>query len=588
MIYGDDYGEGDLYGDIAYADTPPAQAQAGMSANGQPPPAVWPIRGPGAPEAGQRVTEQQARFFNSAPPAPPGDPGAPGSSTYFPFYDTPSLTGAPGSFHVTLDGQLVSPAGATTPTTSAAAQAAPVPEAKAPAPTASSNAAPDGGALPLPLPLPVPPGPGDSLLPLPSDPTVGADPDPAGAGQQSFPPPSSTSPGSAAGPGFGLLNRHANLSPPPPLAKPPPRPLIGGPNPSWTGDANSRPNMSVGEDVGRSLFTGVEKGLTGIVGLPGSADDWLNKRANDGIVGVGQAFGLVKDPEGLRRRLNAASDAQRRRSALTRYTIDDLDRMTQSALGPYHTPQTLPGRFAYEVGQNAPTALLPGGMLLRVARVAAPALGSVIAGEATNQNPWAKAAGQLLGGGLVAGGESALARGGRISASVAPQAAPTDVAPSIAETSGANPISANDVPPPFKERDAIRKAGNRRLFVGATPDKFSKTGALVVERMRSEGRILGDGPLLRGNPNGLQLITRDGTVVDIDGRVDMSHKTPVVSYWNEVGRFHGARSPPVRQFMLDPENYELEHSSTNRAAGARLRMKYLPPVTQGEALEGKR
>lgn len=35
----------------------------------------------------------------------------------------------------------------------------------------------------------------------------------------------------------------------------------------------------------------------------------------------------------------------------------------------------------------------------------------------------------------------------------------------------------------------------------AIPDKYSRTGREVVGRMRSEGLIQGDGPLLRGNPN---------------------------------------------------------------------------------------
>ncbi len=118
----------------------------------------------------------------------------------------------------------------------------------------------------------------------------------------------------------------------------------------------------------------------------------------------------------------------------------------------------------------------------------------------------------------------------------------------------------------------------RSKYMGATPDKFSRTGAAVVERMRSEGQIVGEGPLLRGNPNGLKLVGDDGTLINIDSKVDMAHRTDAVTWWNDVGRFFGPKSPEVRQFMLDPDNYALQPSSINRSAGARLGETYQPPA----------
>jgi hypothetical protein len=122
------------------------------------------------------------------------------------------------------------------------------------------------------------------------------------------------------------------------------------------------------------------------------------------------------------------------------------------------------------------------------------------------------------------------------------------------------------------------KQGSLRLkYMGATPDKFSRTGAAVVERMRSSGQIVGEGPLLRGNPNGLKLVVEDSTPIDIDSKIDMAHTTDAVTWWNQGGRFFGPKSPEVRQFMLDPKNYVLQPSSINRSAGARLGETYLPP-----------
>lgn len=58
----------------------------------------------------------------------------------------------------------------------------------------------------------------------------------------------------------------------------------------------------------------------------------------------------------------------------------------------------------------------------------------------------------------------------------------------------------------------------------------------------------------------------------------MSHKTDAVSWWNETGRQYGAKSPEVRKWMLDSDNYYLDHYSINRSAGAKLGETYLPPL----------
>ena len=113
--------------------------------------------------------------------------------------------------------------------------------------------------------------------------------------------------------------------------------------------------------------------------------------------------------------------------------------------------------------------------------------------------------------------------------------------------------------------------------MGRTPSKYSSTGAQVVERMQSEGLIEGNGPLLRGNPNNLRVLGPDGARYNIDQTIDMAHTTDAVNWWNETGRFYGPKSPEVRQFMLDPNNYTLEPQAFNRSAGASLGKTYLPP-----------
>ncbi len=45
-----------------------------------------------------------------------------------------------------------------------------------------------------------------------------------------------------------------------------------------------------------------------------------------------------------------------------------------------------------------------------------------------------------------------------------------------------------------------------------------------------------------------------------------------------MGRHYGAKSKEVRKWMLDSVNYELDHFSLNRSAGAKLGERYLPPI----------
>jgi hypothetical protein len=57
----------------------------------------------------------------------------------------------------------------------------------------------------------------------------------------------------------------------------------------------------------------------------------------------------------------------------------------------------------------------------------------------------------------------------------------------------------------------------------------------------------------------------------------MAHKIDAVSWWNSTGRNYGAKSKEVRTWMLDSDNYYLEHFSINRSQGAKLKETYLDP-----------
>jgi hypothetical protein len=135
------------------------------------------------------------------------------------------------------------------------------------------------------------------------------------------------------------------------------------------------------------------------------------------------------------------------------------------------------------------------------------------------------------------------------------------------------PGSPFEEPPEFATPEDARRA-----YMGDTPSKYSTVGDEVVARMRANGQIRGNGDLLPGNPNNLEVLGPDGKWYRIDETIDMAHNSPddAVLWWNETGRFYGARSPEVIEWMNDPKNYTLMPRGPNRAAGARLRVTYLP------------
>jgi len=111
----------------------------------------------------------------------------------------------------------------------------------------------------------------------------------------------------------------------------------------------------------------------------------------------------------------------------------------------------------------------------------------------------------------------------------------------------------------------------RQEYMGSTPRKKSRTGREVIDRMRGEGKI-------RGSGRRMQFKASDGHWYPVS-EADMAHRTDAVSWWNSNGRRSGARSQKVREFMLDPDNYELDHYSLNRSAGAQLDQEYKDPYS---------
>ncbi|WP_162054726.1 eCIS core domain-containing protein [Pontibacter pamirensis] len=120
----------------------------------------------------------------------------------------------------------------------------------------------------------------------------------------------------------------------------------------------------------------------------------------------------------------------------------------------------------------------------------------------------------------------------------------------------------------------------RDQYMGKNPSwKPRRDGTVeaVIRRMRKQGKVNGVEP-----NESVKVIGPDGKEgwYHID-EVDMGH-VPVdaVEYWNKEGYKYGAQSKKVRDWMKDPNNYELEHSIVNQRKGAAIAstMQYRRPL----------
>jgi dolichol kinase len=120
----------------------------------------------------------------------------------------------------------------------------------------------------------------------------------------------------------------------------------------------------------------------------------------------------------------------------------------------------------------------------------------------------------------------------------------------------------------------------RDLYMGPTPDKTSSTGTAVRNRMRTEGKLRVTAGAeevfyMRNPTTGAPAATGIWWPV---ADCDMGHIIDTVTWWNSNGRLTGPQSSEVLAFMNSSINYEFEPSGPNRARGARLGQRYLPPV----------
>ena len=153
----------------------------------------------------------------------------------------------------------------------------------------------------------------------------------------------------------------------------------------------------------------------------------------------------------------------------------------------------------------------------------------------------------------------------RIKAPIAGEATVSGGPPSSAPRSAGSPKE----PTPIVDDPPKKPKSLRDQYLGSTPGKGSATGQKVQARMRAEGK-------LRDGIDGPEFLDSNGEWWPLS-KADMAHKVDAVKWWNEEGRKYGPKSKEVRDWMLDPNNYELDHYSINRSKGALLPDRYRPP-----------
>jgi RHS repeat-associated protein len=122
-----------------------------------------------------------------------------------------------------------------------------------------------------------------------------------------------------------------------------------------------------------------------------------------------------------------------------------------------------------------------------------------------------------------------------------------------------------------QEAKAARAASLRLQYLGSTPGKMSRTGLEVQARMQAEGNLIriGDRTMIKYYDAG------SGRYAWTDiANTDMAHRIDAVSWWNAEGVKFGPQSQEVRNFMLNPNNYELQPYWINRSKGAQLTERY--------------
>lgn len=170
----------------------------------------------------------------------------------------------------------------------------------------------------------------------------------------------------------------------------------------------AKSNVSTGADIAKSLAYAPGKAVTGLAGLPGDVRDLVR-------LGKDKLSGYMPDW------VNQADKAMSLVNPMTYLapalpTSGELRGAAEKVTGPWYDPQTRQGKIADTATQAATTF---GRSLITQPAKAVPIIAAITggtegAGALTEDNPWARAAGGLLGGGIPAFMQALRSRPGAI------------------------------------------------------------------------------------------------------------------------------------------------------------------------------
>lgn len=156
-------------------------------------------------------------------------------------------------------------------------------------------------------------------------------------------------------------------------------------------------NMRDPYDLTKSLMSGYRMGAEGIAGMAGNVGQM------QGGIAKWAAEKLGLSPETAQKASDVASKITPFFGMPT--SEDARKEITDPLFGPAHKPESTLGEYVQTGGEFGAGALAPGGPIRKLAMVAVPAITSETAGQATKDTPYepyARLAGGLVGGGMVA------------------------------------------------------------------------------------------------------------------------------------------------------------------------------------------
>lgn len=147
------------------------------------------------------------------------------------------------------------------------------------------------------------------------------------------------------------------------------------------------------DDIIGGGTAGLGRGVIGLAGMGGDVQALAGKAAD--------ALGMSEPARTVARGIFRTNPLTAP-FAMGAPTSAQLQEKAEEYTGKFYEPQTTLGKYARTIGEFAPGAALPGGLLARTAGVVVPAVASETAGqytEGTAAEPYARAGAGLLGGG---------------------------------------------------------------------------------------------------------------------------------------------------------------------------------------------